>query len=109
MYAILTATACRVLLCVTLVAAPALARTVTGVVTDSDGRPVARAAVRLKNSVTLRIRSQVTDKDGTYRFARLNSQMDYELQASHKKQSSRWVRLSRFDEGDERVIDLRLE
>jgi C-terminal processing protease CtpA/Prc len=105
----LTSVARRALLCVVLIAVPAFGRTVRGQVTDKEGRAVPRAAVRLKNLVTLRIRSQITGKDGTYTFTRLDPRMDYELAASHKGKSSGWVRLSRFDEGDERVADLRLE
>lgn len=101
--------ACRALLCVALIAAPTFGRTVYGVVTGQEGRPIPRAAVRLKNAVTLRIRSQITDKDGKYRFTRLDRRMDYELRASYKGKSSGWVRLSRFDEGEERIMDLRVE
>jgi hypothetical protein len=92
-----------------LIAVPAFGRTVRGVVRDNNGKAVSGAAVRLKNSVTLRIRSARTYKDGTYRFSGLDPRMDYELRASHRGRSSGWVRLSRFDEGDERVIDLSLE
>ena len=105
----LTAASSRAFLCVALIVAPAFGRTVRGVVTDQEGRPVARSAVRLKNAVTLRIRSQIANKDGMYRFTGLNSRMDYELRASYKGKSSGWVRLSRFDEGAERVVDLRLK
>jgi hypothetical protein len=82
---------------------------VRSTVTDEHGKPVARAAVRLKNAITLRIRSARTLKDGTYRFTRLDPRMDYELRASHQGRSSGWVTLSRFDEGDKPVVDLRLE
>jgi hypothetical protein len=103
------APACRAFFCIVLIAAPAFSRTVRGIVTDSNGRPVARAPVRLKNSITLKIRSQVTDKDGAYSFAGLNPRMDYDLLASHKGKSSGWVHLSRYDEGAERVVNLRLK
>jgi hypothetical protein len=35
--------------------------------------------------------------------------MDYELRAAYKGLSSGWVSLSRFDEGDERTVDLQLK
>jgi hypothetical protein len=95
--------------CILLIAAPAFSRTVRGVVTDGRGRPVARAAVRLKNSITLKIRSQVTDQNGEYSFGGLNPRMDYDLLASYKGKSSGWVHLSRYDEGAERVVNLRLK
>ena len=94
------------LLCLTLVTVPAFGRTVRGVVRDHTGTPVSGAAVRLKNSATLRIRSARSLNDGRYRFSGLDPRMDYELRASHKGRSSAWVRLSRFDEGEERVVDL---
>ena len=100
---------CKIALCLVLVGAPAASRTVHGTVTDQEGKPVAAAAVRLKNSVTLRIRSARTGADGNYRFRGLDPRMDYQLRASHKKLSSGWVRLSRFDEGAERRVDLRLK
>ena len=99
----------RAFLCLLLISAPAFSRAVRGVVTDNSGRPVAGAPVRLKNYITLKIRSQVTNKDGGYRFAGLNPRMDYDLLASYKGQSSGWVHLSRYDEGAERVVDLRLK
>jgi hypothetical protein len=101
--------ACRIILCFALIVTPLLGRSVRGTVTDSGGKPVAGAAVRLKNSVTLRIRSARTRDDGTYRFAGLNTQVDYELRASNKGRSSGWVRVSQFDEGAERVVDLQLK
>lgn len=101
--------ACRAVLCLTLIAVPASGRTVRGTVTDAGGKPVAGAAVRLKNFVTLRIKSARSSQDGTYRFTGLDPRMDYELRASSKGKSSGWIRLSRFDEGDERIVDLQLK
>ena len=100
---------CTAILAFALLAIPLQARSVRGVVTDSQGKPVAKAAVRLKNSVTLRIRSVRTGADGRYRFTGLNPAMDYELRASSQGQSSDWVVVSRFDEGDERVVDLEVK
>ena len=104
-----TAAALRILLCVACLASPAFSRTVRGIVSDPDGRPVAGAAVQMKNLVTLRVRSRITNKDGEYRFAGLNPQIDYELRATRSGQSSNWIRLSRYDEGNERTVDLRLK
>jgi len=96
-------------LCAILFAMPVYARTVRGVVTDNAGKPVAKASVRLKNRATLRIRSARSGADGVYRFNGLNPSMDYELRAAHKRLSSGWVSLSRFDEGKERTVDLQLK
>ena len=95
--------------CFALLALPLCGRTVRGVVTDNTGKPVVSASVRLKNRATLRIRSASTGADGVYRFTGLNPRMDYELRAAYKGLSSGWVSLSRFDEGDERTVDLQLK
>ena len=99
---------CLTILGILLLAVPLLARTVHGTVTDRAGKPAAGAAVRLKNSESLRIRSARTGPDGTYRFGGLDPRVDYELRASHQGRSSEWVRLSRFSEGEERRVDLQL-
>ncbi len=98
----------RLALCAILFAMPVFARSVRGVVMDNAGKPVTKASVRLKNRATLRVRSARTGADGVYRLTGLNPRMDYELRAAYKGLSSGWVSLSRFDEGDERTIDLRL-
>ncbi len=100
---------CRITFCLALLASPLLARTVRGVVTDSTGKPVAAAAVRLKNMASLRIRSARSSADGAYSFHGLDPRIDYELRATHKGRSSGRVILSRFDEGDERTVDLQLK
>jgi hypothetical protein len=83
-------------------------RAVRGTVIDERGKPVEGASVRLKDTSTLQIRSARTGADGTYRFPRLDPSVDYELRATHEGRSSSWVRLSRFDEGSDRVVDLRI-
>lgn len=100
---------CHIALCLILLGGPAASRTVHGTVTDPEGMPVAGAAVRLKNTVTLRIRSARTGRDGNYRFSGVDPKTDYELRASHKRVSSGWIRLSRFNEGTEKRVDLRLK
>jgi len=99
----------RAILLFALLALPLYCRIVGGVVTGGGGKPVARAVVRLKNSVTLKMRSVRTGADGVYRFSGLNPALDYELRASGEGKSSGWVRLTRFDEGKERTVNLVLK
>jgi hypothetical protein len=72
-------------------------RSVEGVVLGLDQRPVPGAIVQLKDTRTLQIRSFVTQQDGTYRFAGLRTDIDYEIQASYQDLKSPTRRLSTFD------------
>lgn len=97
------------LLLLALAAQPPGFRTLRGTVSDSSGIPVGRAAVKLKNTVTLYIRSAVTRADGGYLFTMLEGDVDYEVWAVYQDLSSRVHRLKRFDTRKEAVIDLRLD
>jgi uncharacterized protein YdeI (BOF family) len=83
-------------------------RSVTGVVTGG-GAPVSGANVQLKDTKTLQIRSYVTHDDGTYHFAGLSTNVDYELKAEHDGHSSGTKTLSNFDGRKAAVIDLKLK
>ena len=96
---------CGLVLLIILIAPPVYARTISGTVTDHNGRPVPGAAVRCKNSETLRIRSARTTADGTYRFSGLSPRADYEFGVAQG--ALEWLgRLSRFDEGAKRIVNL---
>src|ERR1700686_3673111 len=84
-------------------------RSVTGVVTDAGGAPVAGANVQLKDSKTLQIRSYITHDDGAYHFAGLSTNVDYELKAEHEGRSSGTKTLSNFDSKKTAVVDLKLK
>lgn len=81
---------------------------VTGTVTDNQDRPIENAAVRLENRATLRIRSAKTNSKGNYFFHSLNSRTDYKVRASFQGRSSGWADLSRFNEGEKKVVDLKI-
>src|ERR1700693_2320001 len=64
------------------------ARSVQGIVTDASGHPVAKAVVQLKDTKTLQIRSFIADSGGSYHFAGLGANVDYELKAEYDGASS---------------------
>ena len=107
-----------VVLAVFLVAAPAgfaqkkpkgpATRSVTGVVTSVDDKPVAGANVQLKDTKTKAIRSSYTQEQGIYSFYGLSPDIDYELTASFEGASSPTKALSTFDPRKEAVVNLKL-
>lgn len=85
-------------------------RSVQGVVVDAGGKPVNNANVQLKDMKTLQIRSYITHEDGTYHFAGLSTNVDYELKAATETgQSSGTKTLSTFDGRKTATIDLKLK
>jgi protocatechuate 3,4-dioxygenase beta subunit len=87
-------------------AAAAETRTVTGRVLTSDGEAVRGAVVQLKNTRTLQIRSFISQDDGSYHFASLNPDVDYEIYARYRGRSSRTKTVSQFD--SDKVVRLDL-
>jgi hypothetical protein len=57
-------------------------RSLQGVVSAAN-HPVAKAVVQLKDMKSLQIRSFITDSDGSYHFAGLSSNVEYEVKAEH--------------------------
>jgi hypothetical protein len=84
-------------------------RTLTGVVTSPDGKPVARASVLLENTKTKQIVSFYSQQDGTYFFHELSPDVDYKVTARLENDSSATHTLSSFDSRREAVINLKLE
>jgi hypothetical protein len=76
--------------------ASAQRQAVWGVVTDSSGKPVIGAAIKLSNRVTLKIRSFITQADGKYRFRRLHPDMDYTVRTQKDGYRTKTRRLSHF-------------
>lgn len=72
-------------------------RPVTGVVTDKRGNALPGAAVQLKNTVSLLVRSYITRQDGRFVFTGLNSDVDYTLRAKYREHWSDTKTLSKFD------------
>ena len=84
-------------------------RSVEGVVTDGARNLVPRAIVQLKDMRTLQIRSFVTQPEGTYHFAGLRTDTDYELKATLGDQTSETKRVSSFDSRKTAIVNLELE
>ena len=84
-------------------------RTLTGIVTSVDGKPVARATVLLENTKTKQIVSFYSQPDGSYFFHELNPDVDYKVSARLEEDVSATHTLSSFDSKRETVINLKLE
>ena len=84
-------------------------RSVKGVVSDRNSKPVSGAVVLIKDAKTLQVRSFVTQDDGLYRFYGLSSNDEYQLRAQHEGASSASKTLSAFDNKKEAVVDLKLK
>ena len=83
-------------------------RSVQGTVTDSSGNPVANAVVQLKDTKTLGIRSFRTEADGSFHFAGLSTNVEYELKADHEGASSGKKTLSVFNSQKTATVNLKL-
>lgn len=83
-------------------------RSVIGVVTTADGKPVVGAVVQLKDNKTKQVRSFYTQEKGGYYFHELSTDIDYELTATFQGFSSSTRTLSVFDSRKEAVINLKL-
>jgi protocatechuate 3,4-dioxygenase beta subunit len=83
-------------------------RMVQGIITDSSGAPVAKAVVQLKDTKTLQIRSFITEADGSYHFAGLSPNVEYELRAQHDAAKSGWKTLSIFNTKKVATMNLKL-
>jgi Carboxypeptidase regulatory-like domain len=83
-------------------------RTVEGTVTNAANQTVAKAVVQLKNAKTLQIRSFITQDDGSYHFAGLSTDVEYQLKADHEGATTSWKTLSVFNSKKTAVINLKL-
>ena len=84
-------------------------RTVEGMVANAMNQPVAQAVVQLKNTKTLQIRSFITQDDGSYHFAGLGTDVEYQLKADRDGISTGWKTLSVFNSKKTAVINLKLK
>jgi len=84
-------------------------RVLQGMVTESDDQPVKNAVVQLKDLRTLQIRSYLTKEDGSYHFAGLKIDTDYQVKASLGAETSGTKTLSVFDSRKLATINLKLE
>jgi len=84
-------------------------RQIEGIVLDADKNPLPKAIVQLKDMKTLQIRSFITQADGTYRFAALKMDTDYELHATANDQNTPTKRVSSFESRKLVNINLQME
>ena len=72
-------------------------RTISGRVTDANGKALQGADVQVKNRRTLVIRSCLSEKDGRYEMVGLSLDTDYEIRAVYRQEwSSTKERRHRF-------------
>ena len=81
------------------------ARTVRGKVTDMNGIALKGAVVQIKNTQSLRIRSYISQDDGSYRFLGLSPDVDYEVSAAYRGRLSSTETVSRFDSKEVVEVD----
>ncbi len=84
-------------------------RGLQGTVKTADDTPLEGAVVKIKNVKTLQVRSFITRTDGSYLFAGLSTNADYEVWADHQGKSSDMRTLSVFDSRKLAVINLKVE
>ena len=80
-------------------------RTVRGKVTDMNGIALKGAVVQIKNTQSLRIRSYISQDDGSYRFLGLSPDVDYEVSAAYRGRLSSTETVSRFDSKEVVEVD----
>ncbi|HUB80033.1 MAG TPA: carboxypeptidase-like regulatory domain-containing protein [Bryobacteraceae bacterium] len=83
-------------------------RSVSGMVTGADDKPVVGAVVQLKDTKTKNVRSFYTQDKGEYYFHELSPDVDYELTATYQGAASKTRTLSVFDSRKDAVINLKL-
>ena len=72
-------------------------RSVSGVVTNEMGEPIAGAIVQLENTRTMQVRSFITKEKGEYYFHELSTDIDYKFTAKWNGRTSETRTLSSFD------------
>ena len=84
-------------------------RTLQGEVLTNSDAPISGAVVYLKNTKTLAIRTFVSDDKGSYRFASLSPNVDYEVYAEYKGARSDTKTLSAFDSRPTAIMNLKIK
>ncbi len=87
----------------------ATSRIIQGTVFDRKGSPVPEAVVLLKDTKTLQVRSFIAQKDGSYRFFGLSTDINYELRAESRGMTSATKTVSVFDSHNVVVLNLKLK
>ena len=84
-------------------------RSVQGAVEDATGKLIEGAVVQLKNTKSLQVRSFITQREGTYYFHGLSTDVDYQLRAEFRGSASAAKTLSVYDSRKKAIINLKLE
>lgn len=84
-------------------------KTVKGQVLDNNDDPIGAAVVYLKNKRTLAVKTYIADDQGNYRFSGLDPNVDYEIYASAKGESSPTRTVSSFDTRKEITLHLKIK
>jgi hypothetical protein len=83
-------------------------RTLIGVVSDKNDKPLPNAVVYLKNTKTLTVRTFIADDQASYRFHELSPNVDYEVWAEFNGKKSDVRTLSSFDTRTNARINLKI-
>lgn len=83
-------------------------RNLSGTVKNEQEEPVPGAVVQLKDTKSLQVRSFITKDDGVYHFYGLSTDVDYQVKADSKGQSSDVKTLSVFNSTKNAVIHLKV-
>jgi hypothetical protein len=99
-----------------LAALPATARAqnfglknLQGKVYDANGSTISGAIVYLKNSRNNDVKTYLSEKDGSYRFAGLSADTDYTVWAAYHAKKSDTKTVSSFDSRKQVFIDLKIK
>lgn len=84
-------------------------RTVRGVVTDKSDKPIQNSVVFLKNLRTNVVISHFTDAEGSFRFAGLDPNVDYEIHAEANDEKSAARTVTSLDSRKEITMNLKLD
>lgn len=84
-------------------------RTVQGLITGADEKPIVGAVVQLKDMRSLQVRSFITQDDGTYHFSGLKGDIEYQLTAKSGDASAGPKTLSIFDSRKEAILNFKLD
>jgi hypothetical protein len=84
-------------------------RTVRGLVTDKAEKPIQNSVVFLKNLRTNTVISHFTDDQGTYQFAGLDPNADYEIHAEFESEKSATRPVSALDSRREMTLNLKVD
>jgi Carboxypeptidase regulatory-like domain len=79
-----------------------------GKVFDASNAPINGAIVYLKNSRNNDVKTFLSEKDGSYRFAALSADTDYTLWAAYHGKKSATRPVSSFDTRKQVYIDLKI-